>query len=116
MGTIKYDLERFRHALYTGEALAGLAPWRHEDYIDYYENQIERNPSSSTAEKLQTEAVPLLAIYRKKLEDIARMEQLICGTSKSIVVTDEEVFEELYDEIVNIDTEEEWQQFLESFC
>lgn len=111
-------LEQLRAMLFLGRTLSDREqPWQQEAYIDYYEGRIERNPS--TEWKAFTEiAGPLLSIFRKKREEIARMERLIQGVPEPTAISateEEKVIEELYDGIVNLDTEEEWQAFKRNF-
>ena len=103
-------LEKFRYVLFTGECPEEFTPRTQEEYIEIYEHQMERDPAMEA--KLIVEfGEPLLPTFRKQLEQLARMEQLISGTDEKTSFSDEEILNEIYDDVANIETEEEWQDF-----
>ncbi|RXT05835.1 hypothetical protein [Ammoniphilus sp. CFH 90114] len=109
--SIEQALERFRYALFLGvEPPEEYTAKTQEEYIEHYEQQIERDPAKER--KLITRlSAPLLQVYRKQVEQLARMEQLISGDQSPLIFSDEDILEELYDELSNIETEEEWVVF-----
>jgi hypothetical protein len=103
-------LEKFRYVLFTGEYPEELTSRTQEEYIEIYEQQMERDPA--TEAKLIAEfGEPLLPTFRKQMEQLARMEQLISGTDAKTSFSDEEILNEIYDDVANIETEEEWQNY-----
>lgn len=113
--SIENHLERFRYALFIGEAPPeSYQPLTQEEYIEHYEQKLERNPAQER--KLMSElSAPLLPLFQKQLEDIARMEKLVSGDESHVSFEEEEVLEELYDEVSNLETEEEWKEFTKRF-
>jgi hypothetical protein len=111
---VRQELDRFRHVLFTGKSPVDFTPKTQEEYITYYESRVERDPASERKLLIQA-SIQLLPLYKKRLTGIASMEQLLTGESHNITYTDEEVLEELYDEVVNIESEDEWQDYLQQF-
>lgn len=113
--SIENQLERFRYALFIGEAPPeNYQPLSQEEYIEQYEKKVERNPAQER--KLMAElSAPLLPIFQKQLEDLARMEKLISEDETPVSFEEEEILEELYDEVSNLETEEEWREFKKRF-
>ncbi|HJV44911.1 MAG TPA: hypothetical protein VJ824_04205 [Bacillota bacterium] len=107
-------LEKFRYILFMGRYPDQDIPMSQEEYVEAYEEQLERDPALERKLILEFSS-PLLPIYRKHIEQLAKMEQTISGNDEPISFTDEEVLDELYDEISNIETEEEWQNFKKIF-
>lgn len=108
--SIDRDLERFRFGIFMGYISENITPLTQEEYIDHYEQLLERNPAQER--KLMKElSAPLLPLYRSQMEQVAKMEQMISGTEEEVSFTDQEVLDELYDEISNLETEEEWKEF-----
>lgn len=104
------DLERFRFGIYMGYISENITPLTQEEYVDHYEQLVERNPAQER--RLMKElSEPLLPLYRTQMEQVAKMEQMISGTEEEVFFTDDEVLHELYDEISNLETEQEWQEF-----
>jgi len=81
-----------------------------EQYVFEYEQQIERVPGRER-KLIETYSLPILPLYRKQMEQLAKMEQLISERTGPVSFSDEEVLDELYDDISNLETEAEWQDF-----
>jgi hypothetical protein len=113
--------EQLRSIVFTGRRLkADEHPQKQEEYILAYEDQLERNPLEEW--KLLSEAaLPVLGAFRKEQNAIERMEKMISGgldeSDRDLKETEEDDedteywIERLYDEIANLETEEEWQAF-----
>ncbi|WP_134704088.1 hypothetical protein [Ammoniphilus sp. YIM 78166] len=109
--SLDHALEQFRYALFIGELPKDdFSPLTQEQYIELYEQQIERDPAMER-KLMVTLSAPILSPYRKQMEQLARMENMIAGEERIIACSDDEVLEELYDEVSNMETDEEWQQF-----
>jgi len=109
------QLEQLRYAIFIGQDPSQLENiLTQEEYTDHYESQLERDPA--TEHRLLVEySKPILPIYRKEMEQIAKIEQSLSGDEQPISFTDEEVMEELYDEMMNLETEDEWNSFKRRF-
>lgn len=108
---VEKDLERFRYAVFIGNMPDdNFTPLSQEEYVDQYEQQLERDPARER-KLLEDLSASLLPLYRSKLEQIAKIEQTISGIEEPISFSDAFVLEELYDEISNLETEEEWIEF-----
>jgi hypothetical protein len=113
--------EQLRSIVFTGRRLdENESPWNQEEYISAYEDRIERDPLEEW--KLLNEAVlPVMSAYRIEQKAIERMEKIISGqldeNDKVSAKTEdgdenqEEWIERLYEDIANIESEEEWQAF-----
>ncbi len=104
------ELERFRFGIFMGNSPENFTPLTQEEYVDHYEQLVERNPAQER--KLMKElSASLLPLYRNQMEQAVKIEQMISGEQEEVSFSNEEVFDELYDEISNLETEEEWQEF-----
>lgn len=109
--SLDHALDQFRYALFVGELpKEEFTPLSQEEYIEQYEQQVARNPAMER-KLMSVLSVPLLSPYRKQMEQLARMENMIAGEERTLSFTDDEVLDELYDEVSNLETEEEWVQF-----
>lgn len=116
---IKHALEQFRYALFIGTPPNHLDPLTQEEYIEKYEQQVSRNPIEER-QLIKSYSVPLLPTYKKHLEKVKKMEQILMGNEDAeeveLVFSDEEALDELYDEVSNLETEEEWTHFKNIFA
>ncbi|MBP1933932.1 hypothetical protein [Ammoniphilus resinae] len=112
---LNQQLEQLRYAIFIGQDPSQLDNMlTQEEYTEHYESQLERDPAAER--RLLVEySKPLLAVYRKEMEQIAKIEQSLSGDDQPISFSDEEVMEELYDEMMNLETEEEWNSFKRRF-
>lgn len=104
-------LEQLRYVIFVGEEPEADIPLRtHEQYVQAYEQQLERDPAKERR-LIEKYSEPLLPIYKKQREQEAKLERLFSGNDPHAALTDEETLEELYDEIANLETESEWIEF-----
>jgi hypothetical protein len=112
---IQHLLNRARHAIFLGEPLKeGEAPKTQEEYLELYEARVERNPLRET-ELLRQAIEPLLPIYQKKWLNDNRAAEMMTGNSLPEPEDEEEWLMEVYDEIMNTDSEDEWELFVTRF-
>lgn len=135
------ELEQLRAIIFTGKRLhESESPLTQEEYVERYENQWERDPLLEW--QLVSEAAKsLIPLYQKEQQHIERMERMLSGqtagdtrgadkTAKEFARNEaddaedeaadshqDEAYwvERLYDEIVDLETEEEWQKFKKRF-
>jgi hypothetical protein len=116
---IQQALEQFRYALFIGTPPIHFVPLTQEEYIDQYEQQLSRNPIEEK-QLIKSYSIPLLPAYKKHLEKVKKMEFILMGNEEAekmeLFFTDEEALEELYDEVSNLETEEEWAHFKNIFA
>lgn len=108
-------LDQARHAIFLGEELpAEASALTQEDYLAQYEARTERNPLREK-ELLRQAIAPLLAIYQHawKMDNAAAA--LMTGDSLPEPEDEEEWLLEIYDEIMNTDTEAEWEKLTQRF-
>ncbi|WP_047154385.1 hypothetical protein [Aneurinibacillus tyrosinisolvens] len=112
---VRRTMDKVRHAIYLGERLPeGIAPNTQEEYLQFYEERTERNPLEEKA--LFSDAVaPLLSNYQKKWREENAAAAIMTGETIEEPADEEQWLFELYDEIMSIDTEEEWGQFVTRF-
>jgi hypothetical protein len=112
---IRHLLNKARHAIFLGESLQeGETPKTQEEYLELYEARVERDPLHEVS--LLREAIgPLLPIYQKKWRTDNRAAEMMTGNSLPEPKDDEGWIMEVYDEIMNTDTETEWDQFVTRF-
>ncbi|AMA73898.1 hypothetical protein P4S93_03985 [Aneurinibacillus thermoaerophilus] len=112
---IRGFLDKARHAIFLGEELKeGTKPKTQEEYLELYETRVERDPLRETA--LLKEAItPLLSLYKEKWRYDNRAAELMTGNSLPEPEDEEGWLLEVYDEIMNTDTEEEWEYFVARF-
>ncbi|RKD21686.1 hypothetical protein BEP19_13705 [Ammoniphilus oxalaticus] len=109
--SIHEALEQFRFAVFMGRRPGEVeALLTQEQYVLAYEQQLERDPAKERT-LMETYSAPLLPVYKKIMEQTAKMEQLLSGDTTPISFTDEDVLDELYDEVSNLETEAEWEDF-----
>jgi hypothetical protein len=111
----KHLLNRARHAIFSGESLAcGTPPFTQEEYIDLYEQRIERNPL--TEKKLFSEAIsPILPLYQNQWKHANQAAAMMGGETEEEPADFEDWLMEIYDEIMSTDTELEWNSFVQRF-
>ncbi|BAU29415.1 hypothetical protein DFP93_11519 [Aneurinibacillus soli] len=112
---IRRLLDQARHAIFLGEELLAETPaLTQEDYLDQYEARTERNPLREK-ELLRQAITPLLATYQHtwKMDNAAAA--LMTGDSLPEPEDETEWLMEIYDEMMNTDTEEEWEQLIGRF-
>lgn len=109
---LELALEQLRFVIFKGilPDESRTHDYTQEQYVLEYEQQIERDPAKERR-LFETYSLPILPIYRKQMEQLSKMEQLISESSVPISFSDEEVLDELYDELSNLETEIEWQDF-----
>jgi len=106
-------LEQLRFVIFKGvrpNEEENLPIQSQEEYVFEYEQQVERDPGRERR-LIETYSLPILPLYKQQMEQLAKMEQFISGNTDPISFSDEEVLDELYDDISNLETEDEWQDF-----
>ncbi|MBN6188139.1 hypothetical protein JQN58_14790 [Aneurinibacillus sp. BA2021] len=112
---IKHLLNRARHAVFLGEPLhIESKPLTQEEYFEAYEARTARDPLTEIA-LLREAILPLLPVYQEKWRNDNRAAQMMTGTSLAEPRDEDGWLMEVYDEIMNTDTEEEWEQFVTRF-
>lgn len=112
---IRHLLDKARHAIFLGIPMSEEeAPKTQEEYLEAYEARLERNPLQETA-LLREAIMPLLSTYQEKWRNDNRAAEMMTGTSLPEPCDADDWLQEVYDEIVNTDTEEEWRQFVTRF-
>jgi hypothetical protein len=115
-GYVMSDIwEQLRSVIFTGRRLGpDEEPQSQEDYIEHFESQIERNPLEEW-KLIKQAAQPILQTYRQEQEAIERMERMIRGESidesEPDVAEEDNWIERLYEDIANLETEDEWLAF-----
>ena len=112
---IRRLLDKARHAIFLGEELSNDVPsYTQEEYLELYEKRLTRDPLQEK-EFFGQSIAPLLAAYK----DAWRMDNaaaaLMTGDSLPEPEDEEEWLLEIYDEMMNTDTEEEWEQMITRF-
>lgn len=114
--------EQLRSIIFTGHRLGpDDEPQSQEAYIEHFESQIERNPLEEW-KLIKQAAQPVIDSYRQEQEAIERMEKMIRGDSEDVpthnsngveeeTLTLDDWIERLYEDIANLETEEEWHDF-----
>ncbi|WCK55614.1 hypothetical protein PP175_06640 [Aneurinibacillus sp. Ricciae_BoGa-3] len=112
---IKHLLNTARHAIFTGEALtSGTSAFTQEAYIELYEERTERNPL--TEKKLFSDAIlPLLPLFQNQWRKANQAAAIMDGETEEEPADFEDWLLEIYDEINSIDTEKEWDSFVQRF-
>lgn len=110
--------EDLRSIVFTGQRRPqDTPPVSQEELVRIYESQLERNPL--TEWKLFREASrPVLSQYIKEQEAIRRMERLMSEGDDPLHHQDleeEDWMEQLHDEISNLETEQEWQDWKKKY-
>ncbi|CEH31788.1 hypothetical protein AM501_17680 [Aneurinibacillus migulanus] len=112
---IRHLLNKARHAVFLGIPMPeGETPRTQEEYLEAYEARVERNPLRETA-LLREAIMPLLSIYQEKWRNDNRAAEMMTGTSLPEPHDEDDWLQEVYDEMMNTDTEEEWRQFVTRF-
>ena len=110
---LDYALEQLRFIIFKGTSPTekeNLPLHSQEEYVFEYEQQLERDPGKER-KLIEKYSVPILPLYRQQMEQVAKMDQLISGNTDPISFSNEDVLDELYDDIANLETEAEWQDF-----
>ncbi|WP_027415165.1 hypothetical protein [Aneurinibacillus terranovensis] len=112
---IRHLLNKARHAIFTGEPLPhAWAPSTQEEYIAIYEERTERNPL--VEKKLFSEAmVDILPLYQKNWREMNQAAAIMTGESAAEPKDTDEWLIEIYDEMINTETEDEWNAFVKRF-
>jgi hypothetical protein len=112
---IRYLLDKARHVVFLGEELKeGVQAKTQEEYLEIYETRVERDPLLETS-LLRDAITPLLPIYQEKWRNDNQAAKMMTGNSLAEPEEEEDWLMEVYDEIVNTDTEEEWERFVARF-
>ncbi|MFS8579328.1 MAG: hypothetical protein LOD88_04805 [Novibacillus thermophilus] len=105
-------LEELRAILFTGKSRRSLPPLTQPEYVKRFEGRIERNPKAEW-HALHQYAQPIIPLYRKQLEEKRRVESYFHGKPADTLDDDDQtVLEKLYEEIMEMETEEEWQAWV----
>lgn len=112
---IRHQLNKARHAVFLGEPLqTDSQPMTQEEYFEAYEARVERDPLAETA-LLREAILPILTIYQEKWRNDNQAAQMMTGNSLAEPRDEDGWLMEVYDEIMNTDTDEEWEQFVTRF-
>lgn len=105
-------LEELRAILFTGKPRRSLPSLTQPEYVSLFEQRIERDPQAEW-KALHNYAKPLIPLYRQKLANIYKMESYILGKKAAPPAYDEEtILTKIYEEIMELETEEEWQAWV----
>lgn len=106
------QLEELRAILFTGKPRRSLPPLAQPEYVSYFEQRVERDPQVEW-KALHDFARPLIPLFRKKLIDQFRMESYIHGVTLTPPTYDDEtILTKMYEEIMELETEDEWQAWV----
>lgn len=112
---IRRLLDKARQAIFLGEELPDNAPARtQEDYLELYDTRVERNPLREK-ELLRQAIASLLPAYKETWRMDNAAAALMTGDSLPEPEDEEEWLMEIYDEMMNTDTEGEWEQMITRF-
>lgn len=110
---LKDQLEELRAILFTGKPRHSFPQLTQPEYVEWFEGRVERDPETEWQAMYQY-LQPIISLYRKQLEEMDRMEAYIHGKSHSPPAFDDEtVLQKVYEEIMELETEEEWQAWVQ---
>lgn len=108
--------EHLRGILFMGKAYQADSPLTQEEYIAYFEEQLERNPMEEWR-LFREAAAPVMERYQKEMIQQERMEQIMSGDPEAPAVErdDDDWVELLHEDIIHLESEAEWEMFLKRF-
>lgn len=107
------QLEELRAILFTGQSRSSLPTLTQPEYVEWFEQRLERDPETEWR-AMRRYAQPIIPLYRKQLAEMHRMEAYIHGKTSPAPDYDEEiVLKKLYEEMMELETEEEWQKWVQ---
>lgn len=111
---LKDQLEELRAILFTGKPLSALPVLTHPEYVARFEARTERDPEAEW-QALFRYTKAIVPLYRKQLIDNYRMESYMRGETGVTPpeYDDKTILQRLYEDIMELETEEEWQAWVQ---